>query len=250
MKLIVNADDFGFSEGVNNGIVLAHKKGIVTSTTVMITMPAVDHALSLLKDAPNLKLGLHLNMTLGKPITNCFSLLKEDGNFYKPKENPDQTKFKKEEIKNEFLAQYDAFFQKFNKKPSHLDTHLYAHQLYEVVSEVIAEISREKDVPVRDLETEGYKRVGFIDWFKILHNEKKDDLINKVYNHNKDFIKNEVSELMVHPAIPDDYLMQTSTYNKQRIIELEVLIDEKMKQFILNNKIELTSFEEVSICRR
>ncbi len=250
MKLIVNADDYGFSEGVNKGIILAHKKGIVTSSTVMVTMPAVEHALSLLKEAPDLKLGLHLNMTLGKPLTNCLSLVKADGTFYKPKEKPDYTKFKKDEIKTEFLAQYHIFEDKFSRKPTHLDTHLYAHQLYDVVRDAVSEIAKEKEIPVRATETDKYKKVGFIDWFKVLNNETEEDLLNKFFNNAGDFFKYEIAELMVHPAIPDEYLLNISSYNKQRAVELKVLTDVKLKQFIYDHKIELTSFEEVSICRR
>ena len=49
MKVIINADDFGFSESVNWGIIEGHKNGIVISTTIMVNMPAVEHALNLLK---------------------------------------------------------------------------------------------------------------------------------------------------------------------------------------------------------
>ena len=78
MKLIVNADDYGMTKGVNLGIIEAHKNGIVTSTTLMVTMPEVEHGLALSKDYPNLGIGLHLNCTLGKPLTDCKSLIKEN----------------------------------------------------------------------------------------------------------------------------------------------------------------------------
>lgn len=250
MKLIVNADDFGFSEGVNKGIVHAHQKGIVTSTTVMVTMPAFEHAYQLSLQNPTLKLGLHLNITLGKPLTNCPSLVKDNGIFYKPKERPDQSKFKKEEIKQEFLAQYAAFLNKFNHKPTHLDTHLYAHQVYGAVQEIVGQLSEELDIPVRDLLTKNYQRVTFLDWFKVLNNENVNDLWNKVLAHQSDFENNEIAELMVHPAFIDEYLLQTSSYNKQRLIELEILTDVKMKRFILNQRIELINFEEASLCRK
>ena len=69
MKLIVNADDFGLSRGTNYGIFDAHIRGIVTSTTLMVTMQEVDHAIELSKQAPDLRIGLHLNITLGRPLT-------------------------------------------------------------------------------------------------------------------------------------------------------------------------------------
>ena len=58
MNLIVNADDFGISKGVNYGIYDAHIHGVVTSTSLMITMSEVQHALDLASKAPKLKIGL------------------------------------------------------------------------------------------------------------------------------------------------------------------------------------------------
>lgn len=250
MKLIVNADDFGLSEGVNKGIILAHNQGIVTSTTAMVTMPWIDHAVFLLKDAPGLKVGLHLNMTLGRPLTECPSLVKKNGSFYKPKENPDVSMFAQEEIKKEFLAQYDLFLLKFQMKPTHLDTHLYSHQKYGVVGKIVSELSASLKIPVRDRETEGFRRVRFLDWFKVLANENVEDILEKMNEHREDFSNNKVAELMVHPAIVDEYLMKISSYNAQRWIELSALTDEKMKRFVFDNQIELTNYEEESLCLR
>ncbi len=66
--LIVNADDFGISQGVNQGIVEAHLKGILTSTTAMANMPAFDHAVQLKREHPTLAVGVHLNLTAGTPV--------------------------------------------------------------------------------------------------------------------------------------------------------------------------------------
>jgi predicted glycoside hydrolase/deacetylase ChbG (UPF0249 family) len=66
--LIVNADDFGISEGVNRGIAEAHRRGIVTSTTIMANMPAFDHAIQIARGLPGLGVGVHLNITSGYPI--------------------------------------------------------------------------------------------------------------------------------------------------------------------------------------
>lgn len=250
MKLIVNADDFGFSEGVNRGIVEAYKNGIVTSCSVMMTMPALTHAKVLAQKNPELKLGLHLNMTLGRPLTNCISLIKENGFFYKPKEKPDINKFLKSEIKIEFLAQYKKFISEFKRKPTHLDTHLYAHQIYGVVKEVISEISEEKNIPVRDLDTPGFKKAYFIDWFKVCKNETEDAIWLRFEENKQLILSQEIAELMVHPAWPDNYLCKHSSYNKQRLIELKILTSDKIKKFIKENKIILTDFEEETLWRK
>src|SRR5437016_2425212 len=60
--VIVNADDFGYSAGVNQGILQAHEKGIVTSTSVMVRWPDADETRSLLREHPGLSVGLHLDL--------------------------------------------------------------------------------------------------------------------------------------------------------------------------------------------
>jgi len=59
-RLIVNADDFGLTRGVSEGIVYAHRNGIVTSTTILADAAAFDHGVDLLRDTPSLDLGVHL----------------------------------------------------------------------------------------------------------------------------------------------------------------------------------------------
>ncbi len=67
-RLIINADDFGLCESVNKGIVEAHTKGVLTSTTIMANMPAAEQAVELAKNLPTLGVGVHLNLTNGKPL--------------------------------------------------------------------------------------------------------------------------------------------------------------------------------------
>jgi len=69
-RLIVNADDFGWSEAVTSGILRAHREGIVTSTTLMANLPGAEAALERARrEAPGLGIGLHLNLTEGRPLT-------------------------------------------------------------------------------------------------------------------------------------------------------------------------------------
>ena len=68
-QLIVNADDFGLTEAVNQGIVHAHNEGIVTSTTLMAGGSAFDSAVSISRSVPCLGIGVHLNLTAGRPVS-------------------------------------------------------------------------------------------------------------------------------------------------------------------------------------
>ena len=60
--LIVNADDFGASAGVNRGIVECHTRGVVTSTSLMVAGRAVDEAVALSRAHPDLAVGLHFDV--------------------------------------------------------------------------------------------------------------------------------------------------------------------------------------------
>ena len=83
-KLIVNADDFGYCEAVNYGIISAHRNGIVTSTTIMANMPGFDHAVNLLKKNKDIGCGVHMTLSCNKPLNNKFkSLVDENGMFHR-----------------------------------------------------------------------------------------------------------------------------------------------------------------------
>lgn len=84
-RLICNADDFGYGPRVTDGIVDAHIDGIITSTTVMTNMPAAEYAAGLMRDLPNLGVGVHLVLTCGpalSPRDAVADLTDRDGQFH------------------------------------------------------------------------------------------------------------------------------------------------------------------------
>ncbi|HBM7099928.1 TPA: ChbG/HpnK family deacetylase, partial [Enterococcus faecium] len=80
-KVIFNSDDFGYSHGVNYGIMDAYQRGILTSTTLMANMPGFEHAVKLRKEMPRLGVGVHLTLTCGKPLLKTVDTLIESGEF-------------------------------------------------------------------------------------------------------------------------------------------------------------------------
>ncbi len=74
-RLIVNADDFGFTSGVNRGIVEAHVQGIVTSSTLMANGPAFEDAVKLAKTVPRLSVGCHVVLIDGQSLLDASRLL-------------------------------------------------------------------------------------------------------------------------------------------------------------------------------
>lgn len=101
-RLIVNADDLGLTAGVSQGIVDAHSRGIVTSTSLMVDAPAAEHAVGLAGEHPGLSIGLH--------FVDDSPALDEPGHAAR-----------------EFARQLDAFRALTGREPTHVDSHHHVH---------------------------------------------------------------------------------------------------------------------------
>jgi hopanoid biosynthesis associated protein HpnK len=85
-RVIINADDFGLCRSVNEGVILAHTQGILTSATLMANTPGFEQAVELARDNPRLGVGLHLNFVRGRPVSppeKISSLVGADGLFFR-----------------------------------------------------------------------------------------------------------------------------------------------------------------------
>jgi len=123
--LIINADDFGLSPGVSSGIVRAHLDGILTSTSYMVNFPWSEELAPLLQQAPDLGVGVHLNLTTGSPVLppqQVPSLVDEAGRFSKSLPRI-QFRIKPDEALREWSAQVDKCSRLLGRLPTHLDTH-------------------------------------------------------------------------------------------------------------------------------
>lgn len=240
MRLIINADDFGYSRAVNYGIIDAHRMGVLTSTTLMVTMPGLDHAIELYRQNQGLGLGLHLNVSYGQPLTNCPSLLR-DGEFIKPKNYTDDLAFDEEEILQEFKAQYDKFIAYVGKSPSHLDSHLFTTDLNKSVAKCALIFAEGLKIPLRNHDTSSFEHVEFIQF----RNFNESIGLDYVYRQFDKIVQYDCAEIMSHPAYIDDYLMKTSTYNLQRLDELEILVGSKLKELVEKHQVELITYDQV-----
>jgi len=129
--LIVNADDFGRSRGVNLGIIKAHKEGIVTSTSFMVNQPFAQEGASILKDTPSLGAGVHLVFSAGRPLLppeKVPSLVDSQGLFLTQEALLAKAeRVSQEELKAEFKAQIERFRTLVGREPDHLDCHHFVH---------------------------------------------------------------------------------------------------------------------------
>jgi chitin disaccharide deacetylase len=147
-QLIFNADDFGMTRGVNEGIVRAHRDGVLTSATLMANGLAFEDAVNKALENPKLGVGCHLVLVGGKPVAppeRVHSLLDAQGNL------PDSIAvfaarvttgmIRTEEIECELKAQIGKI-QKAGIVPSHLDTHKHTHA-HPRVMDVVGRVAQE-----------------------------------------------------------------------------------------------------------
>jgi hopanoid biosynthesis associated protein HpnK len=162
-QLVVNADDFGLSESVNRGILVAHRDGILTSASLLATGRAFAPAVASARQFPDLALGVHLNVSEGAPVSpvaRVATLVNERGNFHLSPVRLAQGLLRRQvrlaDILSEFRAQIIKILDA-GITPTHLDGHLHVHVLPQISPIVIA-VAREFGIryvrcPAEDLET-------------------------------------------------------------------------------------------------
>lgn len=149
LRLIVNADDLGMTPGVTQGIVESMTRGVVTSTTLMANMPSAPAAAELARQH-KLAVGVHLNLTTGRPILapeEVPSLVRVDGTFYPHDEFVRRMltfRVRTRDIERELEAQILAA-QSMGLAPTHIDTHHHTH-LLRPVAKVLVRVGRKFDI--------------------------------------------------------------------------------------------------------
>jgi predicted glycoside hydrolase/deacetylase ChbG (UPF0249 family) len=151
--LIVNADDYGRAPGLSAGVRAAHQRGIVTSTTAMMTYPYAPAEIELARQTcPALALGVHLCITGGRPVAPpqaMPSLVKPDGSFYAVGDLPAVVpKMDPAELCVELRAQIERFLES-GASLDHLDSHHHVTYLCLPFFQVMLDLAREYGVPVR-----------------------------------------------------------------------------------------------------
>lgn len=221
IKLIVNADDFGLSKGVNHGIIDSYLYGIVNSTTMMMNMDGTEHAIQLARRYPKLRVGIHLVITCGKPLAQNAPSLVDDNGFFKSYSALNPCDISLEELEREWTAQIERFIIS-GLKPSHLDSHHHVHTLKELVP-VVKSLSNKFELPVRK---NGNVGIDGVDSFSdlALFDFYNDGVTPDYFAMLNDRVNDGLTvEVMCHPAYLDNTLLTASSYTFQRLTELEIL---------------------------
>lgn len=246
-RLILNADDFGLTDGVTAGIVEAVEQGIVTSTTAMACVDGTAERLR--RWGPRLpgRVGAHLQLTGGcpcLPASEVPSLAGADGLF--PRKRRDLRAPAPEEVRREWEAQL-ARLRDSGIEPSHLDSHHHVH-FEPAIFPVFLELARAQGLPVRSnrrftrqLRDRGIAcpDLGVTEWYE--ESLTAGHLLEIVGRAFASLREGGTVELMCHPGRSDAELAKLSSYVAGRDEELAVLCSPEVKEGLARQGVELVS---------
>ena len=264
-RLIINSDDYGRTPEISRGIREAHLQGVVTSTTCMMNIPTTAGDITVArKETPGLGLGVHLVLTMGKPISApdaVRSITDENGYFFKYRPLIEQLpRIRTDEVKSEWRAQIEAFVDAAGRKPTHLDSHHHSSYFSPGLFQGMLELAQEYDCAIRfpfvgdlskELEETNKHLPDLIEKFEPPH---PDRFVVDFYDERATLEKlldiiqalpDGTTEIMCHPGYTDDAFAQESVYNQQRDRELNILTDPSIKDAIHARGIELITFAEI-----
>jgi predicted glycoside hydrolase/deacetylase ChbG (UPF0249 family) len=228
--LIVNADDFGQSPGVNRGVIAAHEHGIVTSASLMVRWPAAAAAAAYGRAHPRLSLGLHFDLSewafRGETWVRVYEVATE-GDL--------------QAVAEEAARQLAAFRRLVGHDPTHLDSHQHVHRKGPA-NAVLAELARDLGVPLRSCQSEirycgdFYGQTG--KGASLPEAISVDRLIGILVT-----LPSGHTELACHPGLGDDL---DTMYGRERAEEVKALCDLRVRAALTAERIELRSFADIA----
>jgi chitin disaccharide deacetylase len=227
--LIVNADDFGLSEGVNRGIIEAHERGIVTSASLMVLKPSASSAAAYSRGHLRLGLGLHLDLGEwaydGEAWVPVYRVVPTDDHAV---------------VAEELERQLSDFRRLIGRDPTHLDSHQHVHQ-HEPVRSAALELARRLDVPLRHF-SPGIQHCGRFygqtaQGLPLPEAISVESLIAILTN-----LPPGLTELGCHPGRVTG---KDSSYGSERSTEVDVLSHPQIRAHLSSQQIELRSFRDL-----
>jgi predicted glycoside hydrolase/deacetylase ChbG (UPF0249 family) len=262
IQLIVNADDFGWTRDVNEGIVYAHRSGILTATTMMAGGAEFEHAVTLARDTPSLDVGCHLTLVQGASSLTGRPL---------PKDIPAllmAIALQKIDLYGELSAQVRKIIAA-GIAPTHLDAHKHTHILPQVAS-AVARIVKEFGIRWVRKPFDSGGLAGSAGWSAHLMNTQRSGLQRKLRDagavttdHFAGFaltgylnearllelierLRDGTTELMCHPGFCREQLRASQTRLKEsREIELQALTSEKVRTALEKREVRLANYVEL-----
>jgi len=246
--LIVNADDFGYSQAINEGVCEAHCKGIVTDASLLVRSPYAQQALHLAKEV-DLPVGLHIDFVstfaqMGAPDFGPESRLLREL-FSREFRREIMGVFSCEEllkIRDELRRQIDDFRKMAGRLPSHLDYHFGLHYLPDVMA-IYLFVAESYGLPVRW----GVQYAGnnplvlaparLCDCFRGVKTGGVDLFLSLLQDDWKG-----VLEILCHPGY---YTVEglSDSYNLEREYELQTLVHPRLRAEVEQSGIQLVNYD-------
>lgn len=255
-RVWLNADDFGLTDGVSEGILRALRHGALTSTTAMVARADARRRLAAVPVWARGRVGLHLQLTEGEPLLDPAvvpSLVDARGRFGDARQQLGALDFA--EVLQEWRAQLDAF-RAVGFEPSHLDSHHDVHcQSFGIGP--FAWLCRETGLVGRG----GHRELA--DWFRAqglittaiceTFGDRGPRTVAGLVEHLRALAaaqpEGAVIELACHPAAPDDALASLTAKPETRAHELEVLLDPSLRSALARHDLELLA-RPLPVCAR
>jgi len=223
--LIVNADDFGQTAGINRGIVEAHERGVVTSASLLVFHPAAEEAAELARRYPALSVGLHLDYgEWGRVRDTWYPIYEVDARSARA-------------ARLAARRQLERFRELMGRDPTHLDSHQHAHR-EEPVRGVALALAAELGVPLRHF-ADGVRYRG--SFYGQVNGEPRLDAITPAaLAASIAELQPAVTEIGCHPGYPEGLY---SSYRDERRTELRTLCSSVVRSALNAYGVELVSFE-------
>lgn len=239
--VIVNADDFGFSSGINRGIVEAHERGIVTSTSLMVDRPAAEEAGAYAREHPELGVGLHLELPISPVPVRA---LRRASRL--------ETRLERI-VARDARRQLDRFRSFVGSDPTHVDSHRHRHR-HEPTRSVVAELAGELGIPAREVDSTVRHCGDFYgqSYGRIYSTRPNSDRISvEALVRLLEELPAGVTELCCHPGYAGDLKppFRQEPYRDERALEVRTLCDQRVRLAVERLGITLCSFRDLGTSR-
>ncbi|HZS45843.1 MAG TPA: ChbG/HpnK family deacetylase [Blastocatellia bacterium] len=247
-QVIINGDDFGLSDGISSGIVHCMHHGCVSSTTIM---PCVDGAMERLEQWESRitgSLGVHLQLTCGKPRSPIETINSLLVNNAFPVDVEAVEDLSVDEVEKEWSAQIEAVMEG-GRAITHLDSH-HGHHRCDRLIDVYVRLAQRYGLAARGGSQEVCRRLsdnGVVTTdlcdSRWLRGEKTvDRFVNLLLEDFDQLGGDGTVEIVTHPGFVDDGLHKVTRYSEQRGKELEVLCSKELVTCLRRNGIELINY--------
>jgi chitin disaccharide deacetylase len=229
-RLVVNANEFGRSVGINRGIIEAHERGIVSSASLMVRWPAVQEAAAYARGRSSLSVGLHVDLGEWSCRDGFWRRLYAVAPLHDPAA-----------VEAEVDRQLARFRDVIGHDPTHIDSHQHVHGR-EPVCSVLAALAEKLEVPLRGAN----RYVRYSDAFHgrtINGTPFPEAITTTTLLRILTSLPPGVTELSCHPGYADDV---EAAYREERADEVAVLCDATVRSALPRLGIELTTFSRLS----